>query len=124
MTDEEVHTAILDDPEVKPTDEDFWKAARVLPPLSDQSSTKERKRVKFRPKIHFDAQNDDAIIWGDEGNRHFRLVIRRGLLLREYGLKRYFDRARADIIMKEHRGTFEMLAQNAYQTGAFELIIG
>jgi hypothetical protein len=30
MTDEEVHAAIASDPDVKPTDEAFWKGARVV----------------------------------------------------------------------------------------------
>jgi hypothetical protein len=32
MTDEEVHAAVLEDPEINPTDEDFWKMARVVRP--------------------------------------------------------------------------------------------
>jgi uncharacterized protein (DUF4415 family) len=32
MTDEEVHAALLQDPEIKPKDEEFWKAARVVMP--------------------------------------------------------------------------------------------
>ena len=32
MTDEEVHAAIIDDPDAKPTDEAFWKDARVVLP--------------------------------------------------------------------------------------------
>jgi uncharacterized protein (DUF4415 family) len=32
MTDEEVHAAIIDDPDAKPTDEAFWKDARVVMP--------------------------------------------------------------------------------------------
>src|SRR5713226_8391272 len=30
MTDEEIHVAIIDDPDVKPIDEAFWKDARVV----------------------------------------------------------------------------------------------
>src|SRR6266478_4443509 len=32
MTDEEIHTAIVDDPDAQPTDEAFWKDARVVMP--------------------------------------------------------------------------------------------
>jgi uncharacterized protein (DUF4415 family) len=32
MTDEEIHAAIIDDPDAKPTDEAFWKEARVVMP--------------------------------------------------------------------------------------------
>lgn len=32
MTDEEVHASIVDDPEIKPTDEAFWKGAHVSMP--------------------------------------------------------------------------------------------
>ena len=32
MTEEEVHAAIIDDPDAKPTDEAFWKDARVVMP--------------------------------------------------------------------------------------------
>jgi len=31
MTDEEVHAAIIDDPDATPTDEAFWKDARRQP---------------------------------------------------------------------------------------------
>lgn len=32
MTDEEVHTAVTSDPDIRPTDEAFWKDARVVLP--------------------------------------------------------------------------------------------
>jgi uncharacterized protein (DUF4415 family) len=32
MTDEEVHAAIIDDPDAMPTDEAFWKTARLVMP--------------------------------------------------------------------------------------------
>ena len=32
MTDEEVHAAVVDDPDVRPTDESFWKDAHVVMP--------------------------------------------------------------------------------------------
>jgi uncharacterized protein (DUF4415 family) len=32
MTDEEVHAAIIDDPDAKPTDEAFWEDARLVMP--------------------------------------------------------------------------------------------
>jgi uncharacterized protein (DUF4415 family) len=39
MTDEEVHAAALEDPEIKPTDEDFWKSARVVMPQPKKTVT-------------------------------------------------------------------------------------
>ena len=39
MTDEEVHAALLKDPDVKPTDEAFWKAARVIMPQPKKTIT-------------------------------------------------------------------------------------
>jgi uncharacterized protein (DUF4415 family) len=39
MTDEEVHAAVLEDPEIKPTDEDFWKTARVVMPQPKKTVT-------------------------------------------------------------------------------------
>jgi uncharacterized protein (DUF4415 family) len=39
MTDEEVHAAVLADPEIKPTDEAFWKAAHVVMPQSKRTVT-------------------------------------------------------------------------------------
>jgi uncharacterized protein (DUF4415 family) len=30
MTDEEIHAAIIDDPDARPTDEAFWENARVV----------------------------------------------------------------------------------------------
>lgn len=32
MTDEEVHAAALADPEIRRTDEDFWRTARLVHP--------------------------------------------------------------------------------------------
>ena len=39
MTDEEVHTAVLEDPEIRPTDEAFWKQARVVMPRRKETIT-------------------------------------------------------------------------------------
>src|SRR6201993_4262588 len=39
MTDEEVHAAIIDDPDAKPTDEAFWKEARVVMPRRKETVT-------------------------------------------------------------------------------------
>jgi uncharacterized protein (DUF4415 family) len=39
MTDEEVHAAVVDDPEIKPTDEAFWKKARVVMPHPKETIT-------------------------------------------------------------------------------------
>jgi uncharacterized protein (DUF4415 family) len=39
MNDEEVHAAIIDDPDAKPTDEDFWKEARVVIPRRKETVT-------------------------------------------------------------------------------------
>lgn len=126
MTDEAVHAAVLEDPEIKPTDDTFWREAHVVVPPTKKTARMRRKTLAltFRPDVHFDPQNDDAIIWGDEGNVHFRLVIRRGLLVRKYGLKNYFDHAGAEIIIKQHRAYFEKIAQDAYNIGASEIIIG
>ena len=38
MTDEEVHAAIIDDPDAQPTDEAFWKEARVVMPRRKDSA--------------------------------------------------------------------------------------
>jgi len=39
MTDDEVHAAILDDPEIPATDEEFWKTARVVIPKPKKTVT-------------------------------------------------------------------------------------
>src|SRR5207247_7067853 len=39
MADAEVHAAVIADPEIKPTDEAFWKAARVVMPQSKRTVT-------------------------------------------------------------------------------------
>jgi uncharacterized protein (DUF4415 family) len=39
MTDEEVHAAIIDDPDAKPTDEAFWKDAGVVMPRQKKTVT-------------------------------------------------------------------------------------
>jgi len=39
MTDEEVRAAITADPDIKPTDEAFWKDARVVTPRDKETAT-------------------------------------------------------------------------------------
>jgi uncharacterized protein (DUF4415 family) len=39
MTDDEVHAAVVADPEINPTDEAFWKAARVVMPQPKETVT-------------------------------------------------------------------------------------
>lgn len=39
MTDEEVHAAIIADPEINPTDDAFWKSARVIMPQAKKTVT-------------------------------------------------------------------------------------
>src|SRR6201984_2588081 len=39
MTDEEVHAALIGDPDAKPTDEAFWKDARVVMPRRKETVT-------------------------------------------------------------------------------------
>jgi uncharacterized protein (DUF4415 family) len=39
MTDEEVHAAIINDPDAKPTDAAFWKDARVVMPRRKETVT-------------------------------------------------------------------------------------
>jgi uncharacterized protein (DUF4415 family) len=38
MTDEEVHAAITADPDIEPTDEAFWKDARVVVPRPNKET--------------------------------------------------------------------------------------
>ncbi|HEV2302832.1 MAG TPA: BrnA antitoxin family protein [Stellaceae bacterium] len=39
MSDEEIHAAVLDDPEIRATDEDFWRSARVVIPQRKETVT-------------------------------------------------------------------------------------
>jgi uncharacterized protein (DUF4415 family) len=39
MTDEQVHAAIIEDPDAKPTDEIFWEEARVVMPRRKETVT-------------------------------------------------------------------------------------
>jgi uncharacterized protein (DUF4415 family) len=39
MSDEEVHAAILNDPEARPTDEAFWQSAHVVRPQAKKAVT-------------------------------------------------------------------------------------
>jgi uncharacterized protein (DUF4415 family) len=39
MTDEEIHAAIIDDPDANPTDGAFWKEARVVMPRRKETVT-------------------------------------------------------------------------------------
>jgi hypothetical protein len=78
----------------------------------------------FEDDIHFDARTDDAIIWGDEGSKRFKLEIPRSVLVDKYGLEQYFDRAGAKGIIKTHWRDFEQLAQAAHDDGKSEVIVG
>jgi len=39
MIDEEIHAAIIDDPDARPTDEAFWKDARIVAPQRKETVT-------------------------------------------------------------------------------------
>jgi uncharacterized protein (DUF4415 family) len=39
MTDEEIHAVIIDDPDAQPTDEGFWKDARLVMPRRKETVT-------------------------------------------------------------------------------------
>ncbi len=39
MTDEEVHAGVASDPDIAPTDEAFWKGARVVMPKPKETVT-------------------------------------------------------------------------------------
>ena len=39
MSDEEVHAAVAADPDARPTDEEFWKTARVVMPQPKKTLT-------------------------------------------------------------------------------------
>ena len=39
LTDQEVHAAVVADPEITPTDEDFWKTARLVLPRPKSTVT-------------------------------------------------------------------------------------
>ena len=47
MTDEEVHAAVLADPEIKPTDDAFWKAAHVVIPQPKEPFKRAVKRISY-----------------------------------------------------------------------------
>jgi hypothetical protein len=77
----------------------------------------------FRPEIGFNGE-EDAIFWGDEGKKHFRVIIKRQFLMDNFQVKSFFDRAEATQVVQNNRRTFEKLAQEAYEAGHPELIIG
>jgi hypothetical protein len=76
----------------------------------------------FRPEIGFD--HEDAIVWGDEGKKHFRVRITRTYLMDNFGVKGFFDRTEAADVVKNNRHIFEKMAQDAYDAGKPELVIG
>jgi hypothetical protein len=76
----------------------------------------------FRPEIGFDGE--DAIIWGDEGQKHFRVTIKRNVLIDQFGVKSYLKNAEAAEVVKNNRHIFEKMAQDAYDAGKPELVIG
>jgi hypothetical protein len=77
----------------------------------------------FENDVHFDPRTADAIIWGDEGTKRFRMVIPRSVLVDKYGLKQYFDHVGAEAIIQKNRETFEKIAQDAHDAGASEVIV-
>ncbi len=56
MSDDEVHAAVLDDPDAKPTDEAFWEDARVVSPRSRRGETK-RPTTKSLKERQEDIEN-------------------------------------------------------------------
>jgi hypothetical protein len=75
----------------------------------------------FRPEIGFDGE--DAIIWGDEVKKHFRVMTKRNVLIDKFGVKSYFEHAEAAEVVKNNRHIFEKMAQDAYDAGKPELVI-
>ena len=67
MTDAEIHAAVLDDPEIRPTDDAFWQSARVVLPRSKRAVT-----------LRLDA---DALAWF---RRHRGYQARINAILRAY----------------------------------------
>lgn len=47
MTDEEVHAAVVADPEIRPTDDAFWDAARVVTPQPGERFKRAVKRISY-----------------------------------------------------------------------------
>jgi hypothetical protein len=78
----------------------------------------------FENQIHFDPATDDAIIWADENNKRFRLVIPRELLMEKYGLLKRLDQTSAEAIIHKNLPTFEAKAQAAHEAGQHEIILG
>jgi hypothetical protein len=72
MTDEEVHAALIDDPDAQPTDEAFWKDARVVIPRRKESVT-----MRY-PAIYEKAANGFARDFSaDRGGRTALAIERR-----------------------------------------------
>jgi hypothetical protein len=73
----------------------------------------------FEQEVHFDAATAEAIIWADadDASGRFKLVIARGLLIKQ-GLKKYFDEVGARKLIADHRAEYESLAQDAHKLGA------
>jgi len=78
----------------------------------------------FENDVHFEPYENDAIIWGDEGKKRFRLVIRCKFLQDKYGLQKQSDNRGAEEIIKQHWMAFEQLAQAAHDAGKTECIVG
>ena len=60
MTDEEVHAAIVADPDARPTDENFWKSGRVVRPRVQKDAapdSREPRNTKTREELQQDIKN-------------------------------------------------------------------
>ena len=75
----------------------------------------------FRPEIGFDGE--DVVLWGDEGKNHFRVKITRTYLIDKCAVETYFNQAQAAEAVQNNRHQFEIMAQDAYDSGQRELII-
>jgi hypothetical protein len=69
--------------------------------------------------FEFDLE-DNAIVWGDENNQRFRLIIPRTVLIDHFGLTQYFDERGAREKIKENWGKIEEDARAAFERGTRE----
>ena len=121
----------------RPRYNDLWIAAQAIEHgytlltlnVSDFSGLPGLRCVKpssivFEKEIRFASDNEDAIVWGDTEKGRFCLKIPRKFLEVDYGLQKHFDTVGAEKIIRKNWPAFEKSAQDAYDAGRLELVLG
>jgi hypothetical protein len=74
MTDEEVHAAILDDPDVRPTDESFWSTAGRVAPSERKIGEDQTMTDEAMPEDRFWSLIDKSVDYEADSDRQLEVL--------------------------------------------------